>query len=140
MTDQSFIDTLNEICKNTLNNTLNISYTEANREARWLKATMPVNSSVHQPMGLLHGGASLALAETVGSAGSMMFIDPNKQAVVGIEINGNHLKSVKEGKVTATGKIVHLGKTTHLWEIRIENEQQELVSLCKLTNLVIDKK
>ena len=80
---------------------LDISYTSASKEEFWLKAKMPVTPKVHQPMGLLHGGASMALAETVGSAGSMMYIDPNKQAVVGLQINGNHLKSIKEGWIFA---------------------------------------
>lgn len=140
MTDTEFIEKLNQICKTTLNNTLDIIYTEANQEQGWIKAKMPVTSKVHQPMGLLHGGATMALAETVGSAGSIMRIDPTKQAVVGLEINGNHIKSKKEGWVTATGNLVHFGKSTHLWEIKIEDEKGDLISLCKLTNMVINKR
>ena len=90
-------------------------------------------------MGLLHGGASLALAESVGSTASHFLIDRDKYEVRRIEISGNHIKSVKDGLVTATAKILHKGRSTHLWEIRIVNEKGELVSLCKLTNIVLPK-
>lgn len=140
MTDQEFIQKLNLISKNTLNNTLDITYTEASKQEGWLKAKMPVTSKVHQPMGLLHGGVNFAIAETIGSAGSLMFVDLSKHAVVGIQMSGNHIKSKKEGWITALGKVVHLGKTTHLWEIKILDEDDNLLSLCRLTNLVIDKK
>lgn len=126
-----------EICKNTLMETLEIEFTEVGED--FLKAKMPVNSKVHQPMGLLHGGASVALAESVGSAASLMFIDVSKYEVRGIEISANHLKSKKEGTVFATAKIIHKGRTIHLWEIRITDEQDNLISLCKLTNIVLPK-
>lgn len=105
----------------------------------FLKAKMPVNSKVHQPMGLLHGGASVALAESVGSAASLMFIDVSKYEVRGIEISANHLKSKKEGTVYGTARIIHKGKTIHLWEIKITDENDNLISLCKLTNIVLPK-
>ena len=105
-----------------------------------LKAVMPVNDRVHQPMGLLHGGASVSLAESVGSAASMMLIDYNVQGVVGIEISANHVKSKRSGVVTGTAELVHKGRTTHLWQIRIEDEEGQLISLCKLTNMVIQLK
>jgi uncharacterized protein (TIGR00369 family) len=91
-------------------------------------------------MGLLHGGASVALAESVGSAASIMFVNPEKQEVRGIEISANHLKSKREGTVTATAKIVHKGASIHLWEIRIVDENDKLVSLCKLTNMILPKR
>jgi 1,4-dihydroxy-2-naphthoyl-CoA hydrolase len=128
----------NEWSKNTLMETLNIEYIDAGED--FLTATMPVNSRVHQPMGLLHGGASVALAESVGSAASLMFINPEKSEVRGIEISANHLKSKKEGIVTATAKIIHKGASIHLWEIRIVDENQKLISLCKLTNMVLSRK
>ena len=103
-------------------------------------ATMPVDSRTFQPMGLLHGGATAALAETLGSMGSAMLVDLEKFAVVGIELNANHLKSVRSGTVTATGTILHKGRTTHVWDIRVNNEQGELVAVCRLTNVVITKK
>lgn len=134
---QKLVDLCNQMSKNTLMETLQITYTAAGEG--WLQATMPVNSRVHQPMGLLHGGAMVALAESVGSAASVSRINPKEQEVRGIEISANHLKSVREGVVTATAKIIHQGKSLHLWEIRIENEKGELVSLCKLTNMILTK-
>ena len=128
----------NELSKNTLMQTLNIKYVDAGED--FLVATMPVNSSVHQPMGLLHGGATVALAESVGSAASIMFINAEKQEVRGIEISANHLKSKREGEVTATAKIIHKGRSIHLWEIKIVDEQNNLISLCKLSNMVIPKR
>ena len=127
-----------DFSKNTLMQTLEIEYIDAG--ADFLTAKMPVNSKVHQPMGLLHGGASVALAESVGSAASYFFINPKEQEVRGIEISANHLKSIREGWVFATAKIIHKGKTVHLWEIKITDEDENLVSLCKLTNLVLDIK
>jgi uncharacterized protein (TIGR00369 family) len=102
-------------------------------------ATMPVDRRTIQPMGLLHGGATAALAETLGSMGSAMLLDRGKFAVVGIEVNANHLKSVRSGLVTATGTLLHKGRTTHVWEIRMNNDQGELVAVCRLTNVVIAK-
>jgi len=102
-------------------------------------AKMPVNPKVHQPYGILHGGATAALAETVGSCASALFIDTKSKIVKGIELSINHLKSKKEGTVFGIAKPIHKGRTTHLWEIRIEDEAQNLISLCKLTNIVLDK-
>lgn len=128
----------NEWSKNTLMDTLNIEYVDAGED--YLVATMPVNSRVHQPMGLLHGGATVALAESVGSAASLMFINPEKQEVRGIEIAANHLRSKREGIVTATAKIIHQGRSIHLWEIKIVDENNKLISLCKLTNMILPSK
>ena len=124
--------------KSTLMETLEIEYIDAGED--FLTAKMPVNPRVHQPMGLLHGGASVALAESVGSAASIMFINPLEQEVRGIEISANHLKSKKEGFVFATAKIIHKGSQIHLWEIRIVDEDDKLISLCKLTNMVLNRK
>lgn len=128
----------NEWSKNTLMETLEIEYIDAGED--FLVATMPVNSRVHQPMGLLHGGASVALAESVGSAASIMFVNPEKSEVRGIEISANHLKAKKEGVVTATARIIHKGASIHLWEIKIVDEDQKLISLCKLTNMILPRK
>lgn len=129
------------LCKkyseNTLMQTLEIEYIDVGED--YLKAKMPVNSKVHQPMGLLHGGASVALAESVGSAASMLFVDSNAYEVRGIEISANHLKSKREGTVFATARIVHKGRKIHLWEIRITDETEQLISLCKLTNMILPK-
>ncbi|MBC5838662.1 PaaI family thioesterase [Flavobacterium muglaense] len=128
----------NQISENTLMRTLNITYTDVGED--FLVATMPVTPLVHQPMGLLHGGASVALAESVGSAASMLFINPELSEVRGIEISANHLKAKRNGIVTATAKIVHKGSSIHLWEIRITDERGSLISLCKLTNMVLPKR
>ncbi len=128
----------NHVSKNTLMETLNIKYTDAGED--FLVATMPVNPSVHQPMGLLHGGASVALAESVGSAASMIYVNSEVSEVRGIEISANHLKAKRDGIVTATAKIVHKGRSIHLWEIRITDENNNLISLCKLTNMVLPKR
>jgi 1,4-dihydroxy-2-naphthoyl-CoA hydrolase len=127
----------NEFSKNTLMQTLNIEFIDAG--ADFLVAKMPVNSSVHQPMGLLHGGASVALAESVGSAASHFFINSKEQEVRGIEISANHLKSIREGVVFGTARIIHKGRSLHLWEIKITDEAGNLISLCKLTNMVLTK-
>ena len=125
----------NAMCKNTLMETLKIEFIDAGED--FLVATMPVNASVHQPMGLLHGGASVALAESVGSAASMLFVNSELSEIRGIEISANHVKAKRDGIVTGTARIVHKGKSIHLWEIKITDEQNNLISLCKLTNMVL---
>ena len=135
---EKMLDLCNNWCKNTLMETLEIKYVDAGEG--FLVATMPVNSRVHQPVGLLHGGATVALAESVGSAASFLYINPEKQEARGIEISANHLKSKREGIVTATAKIVHQGASIHLWEIKIEDENGKLISLCKLTNMILSKR
>lgn len=121
----------NAICKNTLMETLEIVYTDVGED--FLTARMPVSPKVFQPDGVLHGGATAALAESVGSA-AVFVLNKNPKALVrGIEISANHLKSVQSGYVYATARPINLGKTIQLWEIRIVNEDQELISLCKLT-------
>lgn len=127
-----------KISQNTLMETLEIEFIDAGED--FLKAKMPVNSRVHQPMGLLHGGASVALAESVGSAASNMFINPELQEVRGIEISANHLKAKREGIVYGTARIIHKGRSLHLWEIRIEDEEGNLISLCKLSNMVLPRR
>ena len=128
----------NKMCENTLMRTLNIVYTDAGED--FLVATMPVNSDVFQPMGLLHGGATVALAESVGSAASMLYVNPELSEVRGIEISANHLKAKRNGIVTGTARIVHKGSSIHLWEIKITDEQNNLISLCKLTNMILPKR
>ena len=137
MNKQETLKLLERFIPNTLMETLNIKYTDVGED--FLVATMPVNPSVHQPMGLLHGGASVALAESVGSTASHLFVDNDKYEVRGIEISANHIRSKRDGLITATARILHKGKKTHLWEIRIEDEDNRLISLCKLTNIVLEK-
>lgn len=138
MDKQKTLELFNKSNKNTLMETLSIEYVNVGED--FLTAKMPVNASVYQPMGILHGGATAALAETVGSAASIFFIDREKQITKGLELSINHLKSKKDGFVFATAKILHKGRTTHLWEIRITDEQDNLISLAKLTNIVLEKK
>jgi uncharacterized protein (TIGR00369 family) len=128
---------LNDMCKNTLNETLQITYTDFGDD--YLVATMPVNERVYQPDGILNGGATMALAETVGSPASMLSIDLTKFTVRGIEFSANHLRSVKTGTVTATAKIIHKGRTIHLVEIKIVDDRNRIISLCKLTNYIVTK-
>ncbi|WP_405397932.1 PaaI family thioesterase [Maribacter sp. Asnod2-G09] len=128
----------NETSKNTLMETLDIEYIDVGED--FLLAKMPVTPKVHQPDGVLHGGATAALAESVGSAASYVFLDGNKYFVRGLEISANHVKSVKEGFVYAKATILHKGRTTQLWEIRVTNEDDQLVSLCKLTTIALPKK
>ncbi len=127
----------NETSKNTLMETLDIEYIDVGED--FLLAKMPVTPKVHQPDGVLHGGATAALAESVGSAASYVFLDGNKYIVRGLEISANHVKSVKEGFVFARATILHKGRTTQLWEIRVTNEDDQLVSLCKLTTITLPK-
>lgn len=128
----------NDFCRNTLMDTLEIVYIDAGED--FLTATMPVNPRVHQPMGLLHGGATVALAESVGSAASLLHINPEITEVRGIEISANHLRAKRDGVVTGTAKLLHKGRSLHLWEIRITDENNKLVSLCKITNMVMPRK
>ncbi|WP_298764616.1 PaaI family thioesterase [uncultured Polaribacter sp.] len=126
----------NEHSKNTLMETLDIEY--INVGDGFLTAKMPVNNKVHQPYGQLHGGATAALAESVGSAASNFFIDRKNQFVNGIQLSINHIKSKKEGVVFATAKNIHKGKSTHLWEVTIVDENDQLISVAKMTNIVLD--
>lgn len=128
----------NDWSKNTLMQTLEIEYIDAGED--FLTAKMPVNPRVHQPAGLLHGGASAALAESVGSAASIMFVNPDKQEVRGIELSANHLRAKRDGQIFATARIVHQGRSIHLWEIKITDENGKLISLCKLTNMILPRK
>lgn len=138
MDKQGTLDMLNKMCENTLNETLNIKYTDFGED--FLVATMPVDSRVHQPDGILNGGATMALAESVGSPTSIMAIDREKYSVRGIEFSANHLRSVKSGLVTATAKIIHKGRTIHLVEIKIVDERDRVISLCKITNYILANK
>ena len=131
------IQSVNELNKQTMAETLHIKFTEIG--ADFLKATMPVDHKTHQPYGLLHGGASAALAETIGSVASWLCIDTDKQICVGIEINCNHIRGKKDGIVTATATPLHIGNTTHVWDIKIKDEREKLVCVSRLTVAVLKK-
>lgn len=124
--------------KNTMMEVLGVEYIDV--QEGYVEARMPVDKRTHQPVGLLHGGASAVLVETLGSMGSALLVDPNEYNVTGIEVNCNHVKGVREGWVTGKGRIIHKGKTTHLWNVDIFNEQNELVATGRLTVLIIAKK
>ena len=130
----------NDLCKDALMETLGITYVDVDPDAGTLVATMPVDSRVYQPMRILHGGATVALAESVGSAASQLLIDPSKEAAVGAEISANHLKSARTGMLIATATCLHKGKSSHLFQIRVENEQGELISMVKLLNFIKARK
>jgi uncharacterized protein (TIGR00369 family) len=140
LTKEQVLEQFNRICAGTLMETLRISYTDADPETGMLQATMPVDARVYQPMQILHGGATVALAESVGSAASQMLIDRTKELAVGAEISANHLKSARTGTLIATAECVHRGKSSHLFHIRVENEQRELISMVKLLNFIKQRK
>ena len=130
----STLEQLNASSRNTAMEPLGIVFTEIGPD--YLRATMPVDARTHQPYGLLHGGASVLLAETLGSSAGMMAVGEG-QGVVGIEINANHLRGVREGVVTGTARPLHVGGRTQVWEIRIEDESARLVCVSRLTVAVI---
>ncbi|MDD3270009.1 MAG: hotdog fold thioesterase [Syntrophomonadaceae bacterium] len=122
--------------ENTIMNTLGIDVVEFSRER--VVATMPVTPKVHQPFGLMHGGVSVVLAETVASSGSYLFIDPEKQRALGLEINANHIRSVSSGMVKAVGTPIHVGKRTLIWDIRIFDESENLLCISRCTMAVVN--
>ena len=138
MDKSEILKSFNLLRKNTLMETLDIECVDVGED--FITAKMPVNSKVHQPYGQLHGGATAALAETVGSMASHFFMDSKNQLVNGIELTINHIKSKKEGVVFATARNIHKGRSTHLWEVRIVDENDQLISICKMTNIILDKK
>ena len=138
MDKKEILAVFNNRCKNTLMETLDIEFVDFGDD--FLTAKMPVTTKVHQPLGQLHGGATAALAESVGSAASNFFIDRASQYVNGIQLSINHLKSKTDGVVYAIAKNIHKGKTTHLWEVRIVDENDALISVAKMTNIVLTKK
>jgi 1,4-dihydroxy-2-naphthoyl-CoA hydrolase len=128
----------NEMSRNTLMDTLNIEFTDIGDD--YVVAKMPVTSKVHQPDGVLHGGATVALAESVGSVASHIFLDSSEYFIRGIEISANHLKSISEGDVYAKASFLHKGRTTQLWNIRITDVDDNLISVVKLTTIALPKK
>jgi 1,4-dihydroxy-2-naphthoyl-CoA hydrolase len=128
---------LNEHADNLVGH-LGIEFTEIGTD--YLKARMPVDRRTHQPYGLLHGGASVVLAETLGSTGAMLCVDQSKSYVVGLEVNANHVRSVAGGWVIGTARPLHVGRSTQLWDIHIVDEAGKLVCVSRLTVAVIEKK
>ncbi len=132
------IEKLNQFASNTLNELIGIRFTEVGEN--FLKATMPVDNRTRQAYGILHGGASATLAETVGSVASVMVVDPEQYLCMGVEINANHIRSVREGFVTATAIPLHLGISSHVWDIKIVDINEKLVCVSRLTVFVKQKK
>lgn len=133
---KSILSEMNKKCKNTLMETLNIEFTDFGEN--YLVAQMPVTTIVHQPDGILHGGATLALAESVGSAAAVLLYPKSNQAIRGIEISANHLFTIKDGLLIAKAKNIHKGKSTQLWLVEVKNEENRLISICKLTTLLLN--
>lgn len=132
------LDIINSMSKNTMLETLDIRIIELGED--YLIGTMPVDHRTHQPMGLLHGGASAVLIESLGSIGSSLLVDLKTENVVGIEINANHLKGMRSGTVTGKAKVLHAGRTTHLWQVDLTDEEGNLVCTGRLTVMVVPKK
>jgi 1,4-dihydroxy-2-naphthoyl-CoA hydrolase len=129
------LEQLQERARNTLSEHLGIRYTEIGPD--YLRATMPVDARTHQPAGILHGGASVALAESVGSVGANLCLDMNMQVCVGQEINANHLRPVRSGLVTATARPYHIGSRSQVWHVEIADEQGKLVCVSRLTMAIL---
>lgn len=138
MTKEEILELSKKVSRNTLMETLDIEFTEAGED--YLIAKMPVTSKVHQPDGVLHGGATVALAESVGSLASYVFLDTKKFIIRGIEISANHIKSVSDGYVYAKASYLHKGRTTQLWNIRITDDNENLISVVKLTTISLPRK
>ncbi len=128
---------LNALNSNTLAGHIGITFVEIGED--FLRATMPVDARTRQPFGLLHGGASVALAETLGSVAANCCVDSTRKACVGLEINANHIRGVREGVVTATARPLHLGGSTQVWEIRITDSKERLVCVSRLTMAIINR-
>ena len=131
------LERVNAMAKNTMVELLGIVVTEIGDD--YLIGTMPVDHRTHQPAGLLHGGASCALIETMGSIGSTLIVDYHTHNIVGIEINANHIKGKTEGTVTAMTKLVHGGRKTHIWQVDIRDENEILICTGRLTVMIIPK-
>lgn len=123
---------------NTILDTLGIKFTE--RGDDYLCATMPVDHRTHQPMGILHGGASVVLAETLGSSAASMCLDLSREYCVGLDINANHIRSIRSGTVTGVAKPIHIGRSTHVWEINIVDEQQRKICVSRITMAILQHK
>jgi 1,4-dihydroxy-2-naphthoyl-CoA hydrolase len=129
------LEALNRLSQGTLIEHLGIVFTAAGED--WLQATMPVDARTRQPYGLLHGGASVVLAETLGSSAGNLCVDTAQQMCIGLEINANHLRAARSGQVTGTARALHVGRTTQVWEIRIENDAGKPVCVSRLTLAVV---
>jgi len=131
-------EALNKYCADSMIGLLGIKFTDVLPEN--IRATMPVNKNTRQPSGWLHGGASLALAESMAGAGSYLMVDREKFNVFGLQVSGNHISSVNEGILQADAQLIHKGKTTHIWDVKITDEKHKLISVVRVTNIIAEKK
>lgn len=129
---------LNAFAKGCMLEFLEIEFIEVGED--YLRAKMPVNERTRQPLGLLHGGASVVLAESLGSIAANLLLESGKQYAVGLEINANHIRSVKDGYVFGRTSPIHIGKSTQVWEIRITNAEDKLVAISRITMAVLNRK
>jgi uncharacterized protein (TIGR00369 family) len=132
------IGELNDFCAHSMIGVLGIVFTNFENES--IHATMPVDSKTCQPNGWLHGGASLAFAESLASAGSYLLIDREQFNVYGLQVSGNHITSVNKGILQGDAQLIHKGKTTHVWEVKISDDNHKLISVVRVTNIIADKK
>ena len=137
METTQLLEKINAYCKGTLMETLEIEYVAIDADS--LTAKMPVSPKVHQPDGVLHGGATLALAESVGSAAAQVLMADKQVQIRCLELSGNHVKSVRSGYVWAKATILHRGKTTQLWQIHVTDDQAALVSVVKFTTMILNR-
>ncbi|RKS50657.1 uncharacterized protein (TIGR00369 family) [Gillisia mitskevichiae] len=137
MQNEQLLERCRQMFKNTLMETLDIEIVEITDD--YVLGKMPVSPKVHQPDGVLHGGATVALAETIGSMASLLLFNSSEFTIRGIEISANHVKSIREGFVFAKASAIHKGRTTQLWEIKITDEEDNLISLVKLTTISLPK-
>jgi 1,4-dihydroxy-2-naphthoyl-CoA hydrolase len=137
LTEQEKLLKINQLIKGTLMETLGIQFTEI--KEKYISGTMPVDHRTIQPAGVVHGGAYMALAETLGSAASMLSVDPQLYRVLGLEMKGNYLRTVSSGKVHGKATPVHKGKTTQLWNIDMWDDEGNLLATCRITNIIMKK-
>jgi 1,4-dihydroxy-2-naphthoyl-CoA hydrolase len=130
------IEQLNHFCQGTFISFLGIEFLKFGEN--YIEASMPVDNKL-QPMGLLHGGASLALAETIASGGSYLLVDPEKFEVFGLQVTGNHVSTIREGMVYARAEIIHKGRSTHVWDVKISDQQGKLISIARVTMMIVKK-
>lgn len=131
------VEALNEYCAHSMIGLLGIKFISATPNS--IEATMPVNKNTIQPGGLLHGGASMALAESIAGAGSYLLVDRDLFNVFGLQISGNHVSTVEKGILHANGALIHKGKTTHIWDVKITSENDKLISIVRVTNIITQK-
>ena len=136
-TDEALLERLNQLAENTVDSHLGIEFTEVGED--FIRGTVPVDSRTRQPFGLLHGGVSVVLAESLGSVAGNLCVDPATSGCVGLDINANHLRAARAGLITGTAKPVHIGSSTQVWGIRLLDERDKLTCVARLTLAVVPR-